>query len=133
MIPLDLIKLWNCLEYITIYEAKHILEDLAHEYMLNQITIIDSSATYRIRQSTISAEYHITWYHYDFAYDQKLMFTGGPPNYRKSYTGSLLMYVCDCILLHAAQYGVQTVLHILEPYGFTMETNYEFNGKSIEI
>ena len=120
-------RLARALADITIYEAKQILENLAHEYMTEGITITDWTAICPVKQTTVAAEYHISWDCYSFAREVKFSFLGGPPTRRyKTYHGTLLMYVCDRILSHAAQFGPRSVLHVLKPYGFTMEVK---NGK----
>lgn len=112
------------LSNITIYEAKQILEEMTLEYLLTEIVSIDWTAQVARRKTTISAEYHVVWNHYDFAADVRVEFVGGPPGVAQWYSGTLLTYVCDRILYHASVYTSQAVMHVLKPYGFTMERNH---------
>jgi hypothetical protein len=122
--PLAPDRLMRQLSDITIYEAKQILEGVAQEYLLTEVVIIDWAAQVARRKTTISAEYHVVWNHYDFATDVRVEFVGGPPGAAKWYSGTLLTYVCDRILYHASVYTSHSVIHVLKPYGFTMERNH---------
>jgi len=109
---------------ITIYEAKQILEGLAPEYLRTQITSVDWASQVAKRATTVAAEYEVVWNHYDFATDVKIEFVGGPPGQCVWAKGTLLTYVCDRILYHASVYEPYSVMHVLKPYGFTMERNH---------
>lgn len=117
-------RLTQQLSHITIYEAKQILEKMTLEYMLTEIVSVDWASQVTHRKTTVSAEYHVVWNHYDFAADVRVEFVGGPPGVAKWYRGTLLTYVCDRILYHASVYTPHSVMHVLKPYGFTLEENH---------
>jgi len=112
-------KLLRLLEDITIYEAKQLLDGLAYEYMLDSIIVIDWGASQPTKcYTTFASHYAVVWSQYDFAKRVRVKFSGGPPNSYEQFTGTLVTFVCDRILYHAALFGTQTVTHLLEPYGF---------------
>ena len=113
-------KLLRLLEDITIYEAKQLLDGLAYEYMLDGIVAVDWGASQPTKcRTTFASHYAVVWDRYDFARRVRVEFPGGPPNSYKWFTGTLVTFVCDRILYHAAMFGTKTVTHLLEPYGFT--------------
>lgn len=114
-------KLLRILQNITIYEARQLLDGLAYEYMLDDIVVIDYQERNPFCKTTFSSHYAIVWNCYNFAHDVRVQFGGGPPGSYGWFTGTLVTFVCDRIMYHAARFGGDKVTPLLKYYGF-MET-----------
>lgn len=58
------------------------------------------------------------WDRYEFAHDVRVQFGGGPPGSYGWFTGTIVTFVCDRIMYHAAKFGTDKVTPLLNPYGF---------------
>jgi len=118
-------KLLRVLSHLTLFEAKQMLDGLAYEYMLDDIVVIDWGERIPTCKTTFASHYAIVWDRYEFARDIRVQFSGGPPGKSEWFTGTALTFVCDRIMYHAARYGTDAVIPLLEPYGFMEKRNNE--------
>ena len=111
-------RLLRLLHDITLYEAKQLLDGLAYEYMLDEMVVIDYQERIPHCKTTFASHYAVIWDRYEFACEKRVQFGGGPPGSYGWFTGTIVTFVCDRIMYHAAKFGTDTVTPLLKPYGF---------------